>query len=140
MAPACGRFSPDGKWIAYESNVSGPYEIYLQSFPPTTDHMQIISVDGGDSAYWRGDGRELFFRALDNRIMAVDIRPGPTPGPSVPRAVFHLPADVSNGRFVATPGGQRFLAPIEVEKPKPPAIMVVLNWLEALESRTAAGK
>jgi Tol biopolymer transport system component len=85
-----GRFSPDGTSVAFESNLSGRYEIYLQSLPPTADHMQIVSVNGGSSAYWRGDGRELFFHAPDDRIMAVDIRPGPTPAPGVPRPLFRL--------------------------------------------------
>ena len=134
-----GRFSPDGKWIAFESNVSGRYEIYLQSFPPTSDHMQIVSVDGGDSPYWRGDGGELVFRAPDNRIMAVDITPGPTPAPSVPRVLLQLPADAGNGRFVAMPDGQRFLVPLELGRVRP-QIMITLNWLETLDRRTTGVK
>ena len=134
-----GRFSPDSKWIAYESNLSGRLEIYLQQFPPTADRMQ-LSVNGGDSAYWRSDGKELYFHAPDGHIMAVDITPGPTPGPSVPRPVFRLPADVNNGRFVAMPDGQRFLVPLEVQKPTPPVMTVVLNWFEALKNQVATRK
>jgi len=135
-----GRFSPDGKWIAYESNVSGRFEIYLQSFPPKADQVQTISVNGGDSAYWRGDGKELFFHSPDDQIMAVDIRPGPAPAPSVPRAVFRLPAGVNNGRFVVTPDGQRFLVPLEVQKPKPGETMIMLNWVHALQRSQTTGK
>jgi eukaryotic-like serine/threonine-protein kinase len=135
-----GRFSPDGKWIAYESNVSGRFEIYLQSFPPEADRVQTISVNGGDSAYWRGDGKELFFHAPDDHIMAVDIRSGPAPAPGVPRALFRLPADVNNGRFVTTPDGQRFLVPLEVQKPTPGEMMIMLNWLHALQRSQTTGK
>jgi WD40-like Beta Propeller Repeat len=131
-----GRFSPDGTWIAHESNLSGRFEIYLQPFPSTGDRMQ-ISVNGGDSAYWRGDGRELFFRAPDGTIMAVNITPGSVPQPTAPRAVFRLPANINNGRFVVAPDGQRFLMPLEVQKPTPPPMMVTLNWFEALRGRTA---
>jgi len=135
-----GRFSPDGKWVAYESNVSGRFEIYLQSFPPNADQVQMISVNGGDSAYWRGDGKELFFHSPDDHIMAVDVRSGPVPAPSVPRPLFRLPADVNNGRFVVTPDGRRFLVPLEVQKPKPGEVMMMLNWVHALERSQTTGK
>jgi serine/threonine protein kinase len=96
-----------------------------------------ISVNGGDSVYWRSDGKELYFHTPDGNIMAVDITPGPTPRPSVPRPVFRLPADVNNGRFVAAPDGERFLVPLEVQKPTPPVMTVVLNWFEALKNQVA---
>ncbi len=134
-----GGCDEESEWIAYESNLSGRFEIYLQQFPPTADRLQ-ISVNGGDSAYWRGDGKELFFNAPDGHIMAVDMTPGPTPEPSAPHPVFRLPADVNNGRFVATPDGQRFLVPLEVQKPTPPVMTVTLNWLEVLKGSVSARK
>jgi hypothetical protein len=54
--------------------------------------------------------------------------------------VFRLPANINNGRFVVAPDGQRFLMPLEVQKPTPPPMMVTLNRLEALRGQTAPGK
>ena len=68
-----GQFSPDGNWIAYESDESGSVEIYVQ---PVSGHgnTQQISVNGGTQARWRHDGREVFYVAPDRRLMAVPIR------------------------------------------------------------------
>src|SRR4029453_2593388 len=68
-----GQFSPDGQWIAYESNESGRSEIYVQSFPRAGGKRQ-ISTNGGAQARWRRDGTEVFYVALDNRLMAAAIR------------------------------------------------------------------
>src|SRR5262249_16028683 len=68
-----GQFSPDGKSIAFQSNESGRYEIYIQPFPgpgPKT----LVSNSGGAQVRWRRDGKELFYVALDGRLMAVPIR------------------------------------------------------------------
>ena len=67
-----GRFSPDGRWVAYESNESGRSEIYVQAFPELTRKAQ-ISTEGGTVPIWRGDGRELFFVSLDDRLMVARI-------------------------------------------------------------------
>jgi Tol biopolymer transport system component len=67
------RFSPDGRWIAYHSNESGRNEIYVQPFPGPGPRLQ-ISNEGGDTAQWRGDGRELFYVGLDDRLMAAQLR------------------------------------------------------------------
>lgn len=65
-----GQFSPDGKWIAYQSNESGRHEIYVQSFPGPGGKTQ-VSTNGGAQVRWRRDGKKLFYIALDNRLMAV---------------------------------------------------------------------
>ncbi len=119
------RFSPDGKWIAYESDFSGRFELYVQRFPPTAERMQ-VSVNGGGSAYWRSDGRELFFTASDQTIMAVDVTPGSSFQAGTPRKLFDVPGVINNRRFVATPDGQRFLVPVQKAEALP--ITVVLNW------------
>ena len=77
-----GEFSPDGRWLAYASNESGRYEIYVQTFPVTGGKWQ-ISVAGGLQPRWRRDGQELFYVAPDNRLMAAPIRVAPgTQGPA----------------------------------------------------------
>ena len=67
------QFSPNGKWIAYESDRSGISEIYIHPFPGP-GREQVISKGGGVQARWNGDGKELFYMALDGRLMAVPIR------------------------------------------------------------------
>ncbi len=67
------QFAPDGKWIAYQSNESGRYEIYIQPFPGPGNQTQ-VSTSGGAQVRWRRDGKELFYIALDGRLMAVPIR------------------------------------------------------------------
>jgi len=119
-----GRFSPDGKWIAYESNESGRYEIYVQRFPATAERWQ-VSTTGGGSAWWRNDGREIFFLSLD-KIMAVDVTLGPTFGQGVPKTLFEVPGFLPNGRFVVSLDGQQLLMPIEIGPPRP--LTVLVNW------------
>jgi len=120
-----GRFSPDGKWIAYESNESGQYEIYVQRFPTTSERWQ-VSTTGGGSAWWRNDGRELFYLSPNGQIMAVDATLGQTFEQGVPKALFEVPGTVPNGRFVASLDGQQFLMPIEAGPPRP--LTVLVNW------------
>src|SRR5262249_46922035 len=66
------QFSPDGKWVAYQSNESGRYEIYIQPFPGPGSRAQ-VSTDGGAQMRWRRDEKELFYIALDGRLMSVPI-------------------------------------------------------------------
>jgi hypothetical protein len=119
------RFSPDGKWIAYESDFSGRFEVYVQRFPPTAERVQ-VSVNGGGSAYWRSDGAELFFSASDQTIMAVDVKAGTSFQAGTPRRLFDVPGIINNRRFAVTPDGQRFLVPVQKAEALP--ITVVLNW------------
>jgi serine/threonine protein kinase/Tol biopolymer transport system component len=67
-----GRFSPDGHWIAYLSNESGKRQVYVQPFPPNGTKTQ-VSIDGGDSARWRSDGRELYFTNREGRLLACTV-------------------------------------------------------------------
>ena len=126
-----GRFSPDGKWIAYESDFSSRLEVYVQQFPPTADRVQ-VSATGGGSAYWRNDGKELFFNSADGKIMSVEVTPGSTFQASAPRVVFEVDGIVNNGRFVASPDGQRFLLPLRTQQASQ-GIAVILNWASGLK-------
>jgi Tol biopolymer transport system component len=69
------QFSPDGKWIAYQSNESGRFEIYIQPFPGSAG-KELISTSGGGQPRWRRDGKELFYVGLDGQLMAVSIQMG----------------------------------------------------------------
>jgi eukaryotic-like serine/threonine-protein kinase len=102
------NMSPDGKWIAFQSNESGQTEIYVAPFPPTGAKWA-VSQNGGIAPHWRADGRELFFMQPSNmNVMAVPVEPGPTPkiGKSMP--LFPLPS-VSDTWDVSA-DGQRIIA------------------------------
>jgi Tol biopolymer transport system component len=125
-------FSPDGKYIAYQSNESGRNEIYVQEFPEARNKWR-VSTGGGVEAYWRGDGRELFYRSGSN-VMSVPMQIGTTltVGTPVPLLQTQFATAVSRGRYRPTPDGQRFLIlmPLAREAEQPAAI--VLNWTSAL--------
>jgi eukaryotic-like serine/threonine-protein kinase len=122
-----GRFSPDGRWVAYQSNESGRNEIYVQPFPGSGAKTQ-ISTGGGEVPNWRGDGRELFYRAPDNRLMAVSVTLNPdrkTVETGTPVALF--PTRVGS-TYEAAPDGQRFLLLTPTEEASTAPITVILNW------------
>jgi serine/threonine protein kinase/Tol biopolymer transport system component len=127
------KFSPDGRFLAYQSNESGRLEIYAQSFPGPGGKWQISST-GGSDPHWRPDGKELYYRGLDQKIMAVEIRGGDTLQASVPQALFQGRVHIGNARnkFLPAPDGQRFLfvAPLGRESMTPTTI--VLNWFGGL--------
>ena len=111
------RFSPDSRWVAYESNETGRLEIYAQPFPGPGPKVQ-VSVGGGTLPRWRRDGGELFYLAPDRRLMAVSVsraaarvsRRGP------PRALFTLSTTSS---YEPSPDGQRFLVTAVCRMPAP---------------------
>ena len=122
FAESGGRFSPDGRWIAYQSDESGKTDIYVQPFPGPGGRLQ-VSTGGGSFAQWRRDGRELFYLGSDNQAMAVPVAPnGPTLKAGTPVRLF----SVSAGGFIASPDGQRFLVSTVTADAAP--ITVLLNW------------
>jgi hypothetical protein len=125
-----GRFFPDTRWIAYESDESGSDEVYVQAFEaaapggPRLGSKQVISRTGGTSPRWRSDGKELFYLAPDGTIMAVKVQTSPIFKAEVPEPLFQAPsADWDVG-----PDGQRFLFLAPVGNSTPPPFTVVLNW------------
>jgi Tol biopolymer transport system component len=126
------QFSPDGKWVVYWSDESGTQQTYVQPFPPTGEKVQ-ISVDGGAQARWRGDGKELFFVSLDNRMMAVDVEFAPKLHVSVPKPLFQIPGYLgANSRYSVTRDGKRFLLAVNSDLTDSP-ITVTLNWTAKLK-------
>lgn len=128
-----GQFSPDSRWIAYQSNESGRVEIYVQPFPGP-GHKTLISSEGGVQARWRHDGKELFYLAPDNRLMAVPIQfdaAGQSVEVGTPVSLFapHLGGTPQNGfarHYMVSSDGQRFLMDTLKEVTLP--ITVILNW------------
>jgi dipeptidyl aminopeptidase/acylaminoacyl peptidase len=127
---ANGRFSPDGRWLAYESSESGGAEVYVQPFPASGAKWQ-ISREGGVRPRWRRDGKELYFVARDGTLMAVPITTRDSFQAGAPVRLFPIryggltaqyPYDVSAD-------GQRFLviSPLEDTKATTP-VTILLNW------------
>lgn len=129
-----GQFSPDGKWIAYQSNESGRFEIYVQPFNRPGERRR-VSTDGGTQVRWRADGRELFYLTLESRLVALPISVSDTAVKAGDvTTLFHAPVGEAQGiarhHYSVSPDGQRFLVDTIVEEQAPP-IVVILNWKPA---------
>ena len=133
-----GRFSPDSKWLAYNSNETGMSQIYVQAFPPPatgTGGKWQISQDGGQEIRWRGDGRELYWNTSDGRIFAADLQIGARGIQSgTPRELFTAPIYTATaGSFDVTDDGQRFLVLLFASQGERSIRMnVVSNWQTGL--------
>ena len=126
-------FSPDGKWIAYQSNESGRVEIYLQSFPRPGNKWP-VSTGGGTQVRWRADGSEIFYLGLDEQLMAVPVRlTSMMPDIGTPVGLFAPQLGNAAQRadyrpqYMVDGNGQRFLVAQVPEATNPP-ITVILNW------------
>jgi Tol biopolymer transport system component len=128
-----GQFSPDGRWVAYESNESGRFDIYVRGFPQTGGKW-LVSVAGGTSARWRRDGREIYYMGSDNKLMAVEVKPsGAVFEVGSPRELFTLKGPGGRGYgYDVTADGKRFLVNSRIEGAITP-ITVVLNWPRKLK-------
>jgi eukaryotic-like serine/threonine-protein kinase len=126
-----GRFSWDGRWVAYVSNETGTNEIYVQPFPPTGGKWQ-ASHGGGLSPRWRADGRELFYLTPQGEMRVRLIEEGRSFAAGPPQTLFQL-----NGIRAGLPGvtsyevtrdGRRFLMNLSKSAPPVSSISVILNW------------
>ena len=137
------QISPNGIWIAYASNESGRYELYVQSFPNPGGKWQVTS-NGGLFPRWRRDGKELFYMIpADQKLMAVPVRGGESLEMGTPQALFETRtvegAATRPGllqQYDVSPDGQRFLMNVPVGgAATSPSITVVLHWLAGLKKK-----
>jgi Tol biopolymer transport system component len=127
-------FSPDGRWVAYASDESGPREVYVRPFG-ASGRPERVSTNGGTEPRWRRDGRELFYRSPDGQLMVVDVQTGPSFAARAPRALFDMNVpDQAAELYDVAADGQRFLV-VRREGGEWPPITVVLNWQEELKQR-----
>jgi Tol biopolymer transport system component len=127
-----GQFSPDGKWVAYASNETGKWEIYVTSFPDARGKWQ-ISTGGGEQPRWRGDGKELFYISSDQKMMAAPVATGVKFDPGTPMVLFQATPrqPVTNAdQFVydVSRDGQRFLINTPVKQTETAPMSIILNW------------
>jgi Tol biopolymer transport system component len=132
-----GRFSPDGRWIAYQSTESNRSEVYVQPYPPTGGRWQ-VSTAGGNTPIWRGDGRELFFAGADDTIYAVSVEVrGGSLELGAPVRLFQRPmihGTPQTYRWATDRDGQRFLVNAPVDDLVPQTAQIVLNWASTLRT------
>jgi Tol biopolymer transport system component len=105
------RLSPDGRWLAHESQESGISEVFVRSFPEANVQVQ-ISAGGGSQPRWRADGRELFYVSPDRKVMAADVETSGKFEAKTPHTLFQtriLPPVEARNHYDVTSDGQRFL-------------------------------
>jgi Tol biopolymer transport system component len=127
--------SPDGQWLAYSSDVSGQFEVWVQSFPGGGGKRQ-VSTGGGTGPRWRRNGWELFYYAGDGKTMAAPVRSGESleVGAMVPLFEFRagtLQATITP--YAVTADGQRFLINAVVDTEPNAPLTVVVNWTADLK-------
>ena len=131
-----GDVSPDGEWLAFESDETGRFEIYVYAFPDAEAGRSTISTGGGRHPLWSRTGSELFYWA-DNQFMVVPIQTTPSFSRGTPRMLFEGPYFQALGRTYDVASDARFLmikAAAEVGENTPSQqVNVVLNWLEELK-------
>jgi len=122
------RFSPNGKRVAYQSDLSGAPEVYVRPFESSAQPMR-ISTDGGTRPRWRKDGKELFFLEPGGRVMSVTVAANGTLGAA--RLLFQA-ADAID--FEPAGNGSRFLVQLE-ERSLDPPVHLLINWPARLKAQ-----
>ena len=123
------QFSPDGKWLAYQSDESSRHQVYIRPFRGSGAPL-LISTAGGVQPRWRRDGAELFYVGLDRRLMSVKVAfssDGQSIQAGIPTPLFQTriaSPDMSQREYEVSPDGQRFLMDVAVDEPPAPIIVV----------------
>jgi hypothetical protein len=143
-----GQFSPDGKWMAYTSNETGRFEVYVEPFPRGAGAVgkRAVSTAGGVEPRWRPDGKELFYLDPGGRLFAVPVQnSGPKSGFSMgaPQALFDTRLSREDRRmgwpaplawsYDVMPDGRRFLVRVIREPGVEAPLVLVTNWQALLK-------
>ena len=143
-----GEISPDGRWLAYQSNESGQDEIYVRPFPEVNSGRWQVSTMGGTQPLWARSGQELFYVAPDGALMRVAVERAPSWRAGTPAKLFENTYAWAISGFVGrsydiSADGRRFLAikPAAAEQTGASSnLVVVQNWFEELKQKAPAGK
>ncbi len=135
------KLSPDGRWLAYASEESGQWEVYVRPFPDVTSGRTVVSRGGGSSPLWAHHGRELFYVSSDGQMMSATVEAGSAFRVTERSALFDLPA----GSYVSplstaydiTPDDEQFILVrsrgVGLEERAP--LVLIENWLEEVKER-----
>jgi Tol biopolymer transport system component len=126
-----GQISPSGRWLAYTSNQSSGFEVYVQSLQADGRKWQ-VSIAGGADPQWRADEKEIFYLASDGRMMSVSLTGGTSLDPGVPQPLFRF-RDVAvippySSAYDVQRDGQRFLVRASTEELQTHPLNVLVNW------------
>jgi Tol biopolymer transport system component len=131
------QFSPDGKWVAYSSNETGNWEIYVSPFPGANSKWQ-VSREGGEEPRWRRDGKELFYLSREGKMMAVAVNTSSNFEAGTPVTLFqtHTRQPISfmdAFSYDVTTDGQRFLINTRIDEPNASPLSIILNWASEMD-------
>jgi Tol biopolymer transport system component len=138
--------SPDGRWIVYDSDETGQFEVYVRPYPHTySSGRWQISSGGGRQPMWSADGGEIFYRDFDGAMWALPVTLQPAFRPGVAARLFGGEPYLGRGRLMSgrtydlSPDGRRFLMiRQETDAEGAPSLIVVLNWFEELKRAVPA--
>jgi serine/threonine-protein kinase len=135
--------SPDGRWLAYQSNESGQFEVYVRPFPEVDGGRWQVSTGGGKKPLWARSSKELFYREPSGAVMSASVESGPTfragnPTKLVEGGGYFAPLLELGRTYDVSPDGQRFLmikvgGESDQTAALPPSIVIVQNWSEELK-------
>ena len=137
---ATAEVSPDGRWLAYDSDESGQFEVYVRPFPDADRARWQISTDGGRQPLWSRDGRELFYRDFNGAVMSVPVTLTSTFSAGTGRKLLDGSAYLGAGRFMSgrtydlSLDGRRFLM-LKADRSGSRSLVIILNWTEELKKR-----
>jgi Tol biopolymer transport system component len=133
-------FSPDGRWVAYESDADGQPEVYVRPFPDLETRLSKISSGGGEHPLWSAKGDEIFFRDPSGSMMAAQVALTPTFAPGKVTELFSNPprgeyfGGGSRG-YAVSPLNDRFLMTLRPTRRQSDRLIVVMNWFEELKAK-----
>jgi Tol biopolymer transport system component len=134
------ELSPDGQWLAYESNDAGESQVFVRPFPDVNKEKIQISTVGGSQPLWARNGQELFYVAPDGALMSVLVKRGTAwiagrPTKLIEAGYFRAGGGNDSRMYDVSPDGKRFLMIKQDVSPnqRAPRIVVVQNWLEELK-------
>jgi eukaryotic-like serine/threonine-protein kinase len=142
LSDAFCQLSPDGRLMAYASNQSGAFEIYVSAFPSDRDRIQ-ISTKGGTEPAWRRDGKELFYLSPERKVMAAAINSGSRPSAGSSQPLFEaavsslINPSYTRNQYVVSGDGQRFLVNEPLGRASLSSVVVVINWPAVFDQSSA---